>query len=121
MVIIAAAEMSGASWLRVLVRHVAPNVMSFLLVSASLQVASAIMSESFLIFLGLSVKTGGGEPNWAVTAYLSGGVLAASWLAVQLESRRPIYRGSVGRSRHYRPHLGPLLKALTDPWDLPDA
>ena len=50
---IAAAEMSGASWPRVLVRHVAPNVVAFLLVSASLQVASAIMAESFLSFLGL--------------------------------------------------------------------
>lgn len=50
---IAAAEMSGASPVRLLSRHIAPNVLSFLLVSASLQVASAIMSESFLSFLGL--------------------------------------------------------------------
>ena len=60
---IAAAEMSGASWLRVLVRHVAPNVMSFLLVSASLQVASAIMSESFLSFLGLGDPA---HPSWGL-------------------------------------------------------
>jgi peptide/nickel transport system permease protein len=60
---IAAAEMSGASWLRVLVRHVAPNVFSFLLVSASLQVASAIMSESFLSFLGLGDPT---HPSWGL-------------------------------------------------------
>jgi peptide/nickel transport system permease protein len=60
---IAAAEMSGASWLRVLARHVAPNVFSFLLVSASLQVASAIMSESFLSFLGLGDPT---HPSWGL-------------------------------------------------------
>jgi peptide/nickel transport system permease protein len=60
---IAAAEMSGASWLRVLVRHVAPNVMAFLLVSASLQVASAIMSESFLSFLGLGDPA---HPSWGL-------------------------------------------------------
>jgi peptide/nickel transport system permease protein len=60
---IAAAEMSGASWMRVLVRHVAPNVFSFLLVSASLQVASAIMSESFLSFLGLGDPT---HPSWGL-------------------------------------------------------
>ena len=60
---IAAAEMSGASWLRVLVRHVAPNVMSFLLVSASLQVASAIMSKSFLSFLGLGDPA---HPSWGL-------------------------------------------------------
>lgn len=60
---IAAAEMSGASWLRVLVRHVAPNVFSFLLVSASLQVAAAIMSESFLSFLGLGDPS---HPSWGL-------------------------------------------------------
>jgi len=60
---IAAAEMSGASWMRVLARHVAPNVLAFLLVSASLQVASAIMSESFLSFLGLGDPT---HPSWGL-------------------------------------------------------
>jgi peptide/nickel transport system permease protein len=60
---IAAAEMSGASWPRVLVRHVAPNVLSYLLVSASLQVASAIMSESFLSFLGLGDPA---HPTWGL-------------------------------------------------------
>jgi peptide/nickel transport system permease protein len=60
---IAAAQMSGASWLRVLTRHVAPNVLSLLLVSASLQVASAIMSESFLSFLGLGDAD---HPSWGL-------------------------------------------------------
>jgi peptide/nickel transport system permease protein len=60
---IAAAQMSGASWLRVLTRHVAPNVLSLLLVSASLQVASAIMSESFLSFLGLGDTD---HPSWGL-------------------------------------------------------
>jgi 4-amino-4-deoxy-L-arabinose transferase-like glycosyltransferase len=31
----------------------------------------------FLLFLGFSPKTGGGELNWPITAYLSGSVLAA--------------------------------------------
>jgi hypothetical protein len=29
--------------------------------------------------------------------------------------RRPLYRGSVGRSRRYRPLIGPLLDALERP------
>jgi tetratricopeptide (TPR) repeat protein len=37
------------------------------------------------------------------------------------EVRRPIYRGSVGHSRHYRPHLGALLEALTDSCEIPGA
>jgi peptide/nickel transport system permease protein len=54
---IAAAAMSGASRTRILLRHILPNVLPYLLASATLQVASAIMSESFLSFLGL------GDPN----------------------------------------------------------
>ncbi len=46
----------------------------------------------FLLFFLFSFKTKGGEPNWPVTAYLSGGVLAAAWLAAQLESPRAWYR-----------------------------
>src|SRR5262249_52436563 len=46
---------------------------------------SAIM---FAVFLGFSFKTGGGEPNWPITAYISGLVLAAGWLSRQLDSPR---------------------------------
>jgi peptide/nickel transport system permease protein len=73
---IAAAEMSGASWLRVLVRHVAPNVVSFLLVSASLQVASAIMSESFLSFLGLGDPA---HPSWGLLLQQGQLFLSEAW------------------------------------------
>jgi 4-amino-4-deoxy-L-arabinose transferase-like glycosyltransferase len=47
---------------------------------------------TFVVFLMFSVKTGGGEPNWPVTAYISGLVLAAGWLAEQVRSPRPWYR-----------------------------
>ena len=60
---IAAAEMSGASWVRVLVRHATPNVLSFLLVSAALQVASAIMAE---ILPELSRPRRSAHPSWAL-------------------------------------------------------
>jgi peptide/nickel transport system permease protein len=73
---IAAAEMSGASWLRVLTRHVAPNVFSFLLVSASLQVASAIMSESFLSFLGLGDPA---HPSWGLLLQQGQLFLSDAW------------------------------------------
>jgi hypothetical protein len=50
---------------------------------------SALM---FAVFLGFSLKTGGGEPNWPVTAYVSGLVLAAGWLARQLRAPAAWYR-----------------------------
>ncbi len=38
----------------------------------------------FGLFLAFSLKTGGGEPNWPVTTYVSGLVLAGGWLARHL-------------------------------------
>lgn len=48
----------------------------------------------FLVFFAFSPKTGGGEPNWPVTAYISGSVLAACWLVQQLQSPSAWYRRS---------------------------
>jgi 4-amino-4-deoxy-L-arabinose transferase-like glycosyltransferase len=46
----------------------------------------------FGLFLAFSFKTNGGEPNWPVTTYESGLVLAAGWLARQLKSPVAWYR-----------------------------
>jgi hypothetical protein len=46
----------------------------------------------FLFFLLFSLKNGGGEPNWPITAYLSGMVLAGFWLREQLRSATPRLR-----------------------------
>lgn len=51
------------------------------------------MSAPMILFFGLfSLKNGGGEPNWPITAYLSGMVLAGGWLMEQLNSPRPALR-----------------------------
>ena len=42
----------------------------------------------FLVFFAFSFKTGGGELNWPITAYLSGLVLTAAWLG-RLRFGRP--------------------------------
>jgi hypothetical protein len=47
-----------------------------------------LSAPMFLLFLAFSVRTRGGEMNWPVTAYLSGGVLAATWVALCLVSPR---------------------------------
>jgi peptide/nickel transport system permease protein len=60
---ISAARMGGASHLRILWRNLLPNVFAFVLVSTSLQIASAIVSESFLSFLGLGDP---GHPSWGL-------------------------------------------------------
>jgi 4-amino-4-deoxy-L-arabinose transferase-like glycosyltransferase len=51
-----------------------------------------LSAPMFLLFLAFSPKTDGGEINWPVTAYLSGLVLSAAWLARQLDDPRRWYR-----------------------------
>ncbi|HYT89273.1 MAG TPA: glycosyltransferase family 39 protein [Gemmataceae bacterium] len=43
-------------------------------------------APTFVVFLLFGFKTGGGEPNWPVTAYVSGLVLTVLWLARHLET-----------------------------------
>ena len=51
-----------------------------------------LSAPMFLVFLAFSFKDGGGEPNWPVTAYLSGMVLAADSLARQLAASTAWHR-----------------------------
>jgi hypothetical protein len=46
----------------------------------------------FLTFFLFGFKTGGGEANWPITAYVSGLVLAVAWLAEQLRAPAAGYR-----------------------------
>ena len=47
---------------------------------------------TFLFFMAFGLKNGGGEPNWPVTAYISGMVLAVGWLVAQLNAQAHWYR-----------------------------
>jgi hypothetical protein len=81
---------------------------------------------TFLVFLGFSPKTGGGEANWPAAAYISGLVLTAGWLARELQTRKRarflwtiatlVVAGGVGVAGSYVLHhaerLYPLLTAL---------
>jgi hypothetical protein len=51
-----------------------------------------LAAPMFLLFWMFSPRTGGGELNWPVTAYISGVVLTAGWLARQLASPRAWWR-----------------------------
>lgn len=50
-----AARVTGVSSLRIMVRHVLPNVLGPVLVLATIQVATAILTEATLSFLGVGV------------------------------------------------------------------
>lgn len=51
-----AARVLGASDMRIVFRHVLPNVVAIIIVSASIQIGSAILIESALAFLGYGVQ-----------------------------------------------------------------
>jgi peptide/nickel transport system permease protein len=57
-----AARSLGASQLRILLRHVLPNILQPVLVQATIGMASAILAESTLSFLGLGVLAP--LPSW---------------------------------------------------------
>jgi oligopeptide transport system permease protein len=51
-----AAKVSGAKSSRIIRRHILPNCISVIIISAALQIPSAIFTESFLSFISLGVK-----------------------------------------------------------------
>jgi len=57
-----AAQALGAGDIRMMVRHILPNIMAPVTVQASFAVAGAILSEASLSFLGLGVPPG--TPSW---------------------------------------------------------
>jgi peptide/nickel transport system permease protein len=73
---VSAATMSGASTLRVIVRHILPNVASYLIVSVFLQMGSAILVESFLSFIGLGNPM---RPSWGLLLQQSQLYLQSAW------------------------------------------
>jgi peptide/nickel transport system permease protein len=76
-----AARAIGASDMRILWRHIIPNALSPLIVTASLQTASAILAASSLSFLGLGIQPP--TPEWgAMLAESRGYMVRAPWLSI---------------------------------------
>ncbi len=78
-----AAVALGSGSGRLLLRHLLPNIASVLLVQATLNVATAIIAEASLSFLGLGVQPP--TPSWGSmlnTADNIGYLHAAPWMAV---------------------------------------
>lgn len=64
-----ASRVSGAGTSRILIRHILPNVISPLIVSATVTFSFALLAEAALSYLGLGAQPP--EPSWG--AMLSGG------------------------------------------------
>ncbi|MBI1730776.1 ABC transporter permease [Candidatus Acetothermia bacterium] len=78
-----AAKAMGSSDLRVIFRHLLPNAISFVIVSATLAIPSLIIAEATLSFLDLGIK----EPMTSWGALLNGAqqwsvLMSRSWLMI---------------------------------------
>ncbi len=80
---VAAAEALGMSPARVLVRHILPNTMSFVVVAATLAVPGYILGEVVLSFLGVGVQEPGASWGNMLNQARSPNVLSSSpWLLI---------------------------------------
>jgi len=73
-----AARLTGVSTARIILRHIAPNLIGIVVVYVTLTIPQAILVESFLSFLGLGVQ----EPQTSLGALVNDGVRqmeTASW------------------------------------------
>jgi len=76
-----AARMSGATNLRLMLRHLLPNAASPIIVAATLRVGQAIIAESTLSFLGFGVQPP--TPTWGnMLKNAQGQMTYASWTAI---------------------------------------
>ena len=65
-----AARLTGVSTRRIILRHIAPNLIGIVVVYVTLTIPQAILVESFLSFLGLGVQ----EPQTSLGALVNAGV-----------------------------------------------
>jgi oligopeptide transport system permease protein len=74
-----AAQLSGVSFARIILRHIAPNLIGVVIVYLTLTIPQAILVESFLSFLGLGIQ----EPQTSLGALVDAGMNqmeGASWV-----------------------------------------
>ena len=74
-----AARLSGVTTMRIVFRHIAPNLIGVIIVYVTLTIPQAILVESFLSFLGLGIQ----EPQTSLGALVDAGVNqmeGASWM-----------------------------------------
>ena len=76
-----AARLTGVSTMRIITRHIAPNLIGVVVVYVTLTIPQAILVESFLSYLGLGIQ----EPQTSLGALVQAGVNQkenASWMLV---------------------------------------
>lgn len=71
------AQIAGASKIRIMMRHMLPNVIPTMLVIATLQIGQVVVLESSLSFLGVGIPPP--DPSWGVMVADGRGTLRSGW------------------------------------------
>ena len=74
---VALARVVGASTKRIMIRHIFPGVLNTIIIVATLQVGSLILTESILSFLGVGIPPP--TPAWGAMVADGRNYLASSW------------------------------------------
>lgn len=74
---VASARLLGASDLRILLRHILPNVMPMVIVFASLDLGVMMLTEGSLSFMGLGVQPP--QPSWGGMAAEGRALIGTAW------------------------------------------
>src|SRR6267142_5340833 len=90
-----AVQALGGSAVRVVLRHIVPNVLSSLIVIATLELARAIVLEATLSFLGLGIQPP--TPSWGGMIYegreyLDSAWWISTWPGLVLMATSPVFR-----------------------------
>jgi peptide/nickel transport system permease protein len=75
---IGASRQIGASSSRILFRHLFPNVLHIIIVLLTLQIATSILTEAAVSFLGFGAP---GSNTWGQQMYTSSNFIAQAWWA----------------------------------------
>ena len=74
---VAAARIAGASPLRIAIRHITPGLFNIIIVLATLQVGSLILTESVLSFLGIGIPAP--QPAWGSMVSEGREFISSAW------------------------------------------
>lgn len=76
-----AAKVIGASHIRIVLKHILPNIFPIIIVVATLRIGSYILSEASLSFLGLGTQPP--TPSWgSIVSTGSNFILTAPWFSI---------------------------------------
>jgi ABC-type dipeptide/oligopeptide/nickel transport system permease subunit len=74
---VASARLLGASHLRIMIRHILPNIIPTIIVFASLDFGTMMLTEGSLSFLGLGVQPP--QPSWGGMAADGRALIGSAW------------------------------------------